>query len=142
MLKPFLYNSVFITKFIKLLCVKGTKERLENKILVLFKKLDYFLLFEFIYNLRVSFKFFSLKKQTGRHTFVRSQIMSYVKLEEQLIIALKVLNNEVSSKKFSYEQSFKLLSEILLNNQIKLYNLKLQKKKQAIFLQKLHHYRW
>ena len=142
MLKPFLYNSIFINKVVKLLCFNGSKERIENKILYLFKNVDFFLLFEFVYNLKIPFKLFPLKKRSGRHAFIRVHIVSYISIEEQLMGTLGFFKKEINSKKFSYEKTLKQLTDLITISSVGIINLKKQKQKQAIFLQKLHHYRW
>lgn len=142
MLKPFLYNSLFINKLIKLILKKGLKEKIENKVLVLLKKFDYFIIFEIIYNLALPFKFFFLKKRIGRHSYVRKRVVSYILVEEQLFKGLSSFFDKVKSNHFSYKIISNYLNSFISSQSKITLPESLLLKKQVIFFKKMHHFRW
>lgn len=142
----FLYSNFFL-KFICLLQKKGKKQKIEKKVLKVFKKVDFFLFVENIFFLKLPFKLFPKKFRTGRHSYIYKNLFILLKKKNQYEKALSYfyLVFKKDSKRETPFLEKKLLEYIkgfVLEKQYLFVDFKLKKKKEALFLKSLKHYRW
>jgi len=82
------YNSWLVDKLVTLYTRQGKKEKIENKVLDCFSIVDYYLFFEMIDILKIPVKFFSIKKRTGRHSYIYNNRIIIIKNRAQWVKAV------------------------------------------------------
>ena len=143
----FLQNSKFFEKLISLLLRKGKKEKIENKVLKTFRKINFFIFLENIFFLRLPFKLFSKKFRSGRHSFVYRNIFIILKKEKQYWKAIfyfyLTFKEEFNVETTGLERKLtSFLENFILQKNFKASKFKFTKKKEALFIKSLKHYRW
>jgi len=146
-MKFFLHNSSFAKKLICLLLRKGKKEKIENKVLKVFQKISFFIFLENIFFFKLPFKLFPKKFRSGRHSFIYRNSFIMLKKEKQYLKALSYfyLNFKFDSKKqiISLESFLEeFLQKFVIEKQLNAIIFRFKKKKEALFLKSLKHYRW
>jgi len=144
----YLYKSFYLSKLINYFLRKGKKEKLEIFFLKICKEFDYCLFYEIFYFLKVPFKLFPKKKRFGRHFFIYSNSLVVIGANEQYFKAafyffffLSKLNLG-SNSHFSYKILYEVFSLVSCGRNSSFFNVALKKKKEAIYLKGLQHYRW
>lgn len=143
----YLYRSFYLSKLFNYFLRKGKKEKLEILFFKICKEFDYCLFYEIFYFLKVPFKLFPKKKRLGRHFFVYSNNLVIIGVNEQyfksafyFFFFLRKLNLE-SNLYFNYKILYEVFSIISSGRNSNFFNIALKKKKEAIYLKGLQHYR-
>ena len=143
----FLRNSKFFEKLVNLLLRKGKKEKIENKVLEVFRKINFFIFLENVFFLCLPFKLFSRKFRSGRHSFVYRNTFVVLKKEKQYLKAISyfylTFKGEFDNEATQLENKLApFLENFILQKSFKASAFKSLKKKEALFIKSLNHYRW
>lgn len=142
----FLFYSKFFSKLLALLTKKGKKEKIENKVLKVFRQIDFLLFIENIFFFKLPFKLFSKKFRAGRHSYVYKNIFMILHKKNQYEKAVSYfyLVFKGDSKReilFLEKKLIEFFKKLVTEKRFLVNDFSFKKKQEALFIKSLKHYR-